>query len=345
MYCHPAMASVAVVGASGYVGGELLRLLASHPHAEPPVAVASTASGQTVGSRHRHLRSDERFRSLDEVNLGRFDLLFVALPPGELPEVEQLAPQSVIVDCSAGHRLERSDDWADFYDGPHLAQWTYGLPEIGNLREELTKTKRIAVPGCYASAITLSMYAGIAAGFVEPDVVAVAASGLSGAGRSNDIRHSAVQVIGSTSAYAVGGRHRHTPEIAQNLREANGGFEVNVSFTPMLTPTTRGILSTSTAPLSDDVDAGEIVQAYEAFAHTEPFIELLGEDEQPRTAAVCGSNMAQLQVAVDKRSNRLTVVAAIDNLVKGAAGAAVQSANIAMGWPEDAGLPRIAFAP
>ncbi|MGI4893876.1 MAG: N-acetyl-gamma-glutamyl-phosphate reductase, partial [Janthinobacterium lividum] len=233
---------------------------------------------------------------------------------------------------------------------PHAGSWPYGLPELPlsdgrTQRAELVGARRIAVPGCYPTSVSLALAPGFAAGILQhDDVVVVAASGTSGAGKSLKPHLLGSEVMGSMSPYGVGGGHRHTPEIEQNLALAAGG-PVSVSFTPTLAPMSRGILATCTAKLASGVAAARVRAVWEeAYAHEE-FVHLLPEGQWPSTAMVLGGNSAALQLAVDEHTGRVLVIAAIDNLVKGTAGGAVQSVNVALGWPEGTGLTATGVAP
>ena len=345
--------SVAVAGASGYAGGEILRLLASHPEFEITTVTAFANARQTLASIQPHLRSLADLMLVDTTpeNLAGHDVVFLALPHGKSGELTaQLDAGSLIIDCGADHRLTDPVAWATFYGGEYFDAWPYGLPELlvatgGTQRQNLVGAKRIAVPGCNVTAITLGLAPGIHASLFEPDdLVAVLAVGTSGAGKAPKPELIASEVLGSASAYAVGGTHRHTPEIVQNLTVA-GGVDVTVSFTPMLVPMSRGILATSTAKLAPGATAASVREAFEGVYESEPFVHVLPPDEFPRTADTVGSNTALIGLAVDEFTGRVVTITAIDNLVKGTAGAAVQSANIALGLPETLGLAVNGVAP
>ncbi|BDI22244.1 N-acetyl-gamma-glutamyl-phosphate reductase [Herbiconiux sp. L3-i23] len=345
--------SVAVAGASGYAGGELLRLLAGHPEFEIRTVTAHSNAGQKLGAVQPHLRS---LASLDLVDttpetLAGHDVVFLALPHGASGAItEQLGDEALVVDCGADHRLASEADWAAFYGGDFFGAWAYGVPElpIGGARKQrelLVGARRIAAPGCNASTVALSLAPGIAAGVILPtDIVSVLAVGPSGAGKALKTNLLAAEILGSANPYAVGGTHRHIPEIQQALRWA-GAAEPTISFTPVIVPMSRGILATSTAVLAPGVTAAEVRAAWEAAYAGEPFVELLPEGHFPRTADVLGANTALLGLAVDEAAGRVVVLAAVDNLVKGTAGAAIQSANIALGLPERAGLATNGVAP
>ncbi|MCU1410006.1 MAG: N-acetyl-gamma-glutamyl-phosphate reductase [Rhodoglobus sp.] len=340
--------SVAVAGASGYAGGEVLRLLSAHPEFDVTTVTAFQNAGQPLISLQPHLRSlaHLQLQQTDAATLAGHDVVFLALPHGKSGEVtKDLPADTLVIDCGADHRLTSEADWAQFYGGDYYGAWAYGLPELADQRAVLRGAKRIAVPGCNVTAITLALAPGIAAGVIEPsDLVAVLAVGPSGAGKSLRTDLLASELLGSAHAYQVGGVHRHTPEIRQNL-ELAGGAGVSVSFTPVLVPMSRGILATSTARLKPGVTKAQVREAWEAAYADEPFVHLLPEGQFPRTADTVGANTALLGLAVDESAGRVVVISAIDNLVKGTAGAAIQSANLALGFPETTGLSLDGVAP
>lgn len=338
---------VAVAGASGYAGGEILRLLLAHPNAEIGALTANSSAGERLGLHQPHLwpLADRVLEATSPEVLAGHDVVFLALPHGHSHQVAaELGPDVIVIDCGADHRLTDPAAWQKFYGGDHPGSWPYGMPELPGAREQLIGAHRIAVPGCYPTAASLSMAPALSAGLVDPDIVVVAASGTSGAGKSLKASLSASEVLGSTSAYAVGGGHRHTPEMIQNLSAA-AGCAVKVSFTPILVPMSRGILSTSSAAIKPGVNVAEIRAAFETAYADEPFVHLLEEGQWPTTSSVLGANMVLLQVAVDEAAGRLVVVAAVDNLTKGTAGAAVQCLNLALGLPETTGLTTVGVAP
>lgn len=335
---------VAVAGASGYAGGELLRLLLAHPSVEIGALTAGGSAGSAIRDHHAHLipLADRILDDTTADTLAGHDVVFLALPHGHSAKLAaQLSPETLVIDCGADHRLTDEADWVRWYGGEHAGSWPYGMPELPGQRENLSEVRRIAVPGCYPTAASLALTPALDAGLIEPDVVIVAVSGTSGAGKSLKPHLLGSEVMGSASAYGVGGVHRHTPEIAQNLARV-AGIPVKVSFTPVLAPMPRGVLATCSAPLASEVD---IRTGYEKFCQDEPFVHLLPEGMWPTTAAVLGSNSVHLQVTVDPDARRLVAVAAIDNLTKGTAGAAIQSMNIALGLPETTGLTTVGVAP
>ncbi|HKT00652.1 MAG TPA: N-acetyl-gamma-glutamyl-phosphate reductase [Rugosimonospora sp.] len=336
-------ARVAVVGASGYAGGELLRLLAGHPGVEIVAATAHAHAGTRLGEVHPHLvtLADLTFAATDPGELARADLVFLALPHGESAALAAALPRSVkIVDLGADHRLRDAAAWAGYYGGTHAGAWTYGLPELPGQRAEIAAADRVANTGCYAVATVLALAPLIAAGLVEPeDVVVVAASGTSGAGRGAKTHLLGSEVMGDLSAYRVGA-HQHVPEIKQ----ATGAR--SLSLTPVLAPMPRGILATVTArPVDAGLTAGAVRDALAAAYAGEPFVRVLPAGAWPHTAATFGSNAAHLQATVDRDSGRVIVVSAIDNLGKGAAGQAVQNANLMLNLPEATALSANGVAP
>jgi N-acetyl-gamma-glutamyl-phosphate reductase len=344
------MTSVAVAGASGYAGGEILRLLLGHPaYTDGRLTIgaltAANSAGTTLAEHHPHLLplAGRVLEATDADVLAGHDVVFLALPHGHSAALAgQLGDDTVIIDCGADFRLTDAAAWEKFYGSPHAGSWPYGLPELPGARERLRGATRIAVPGCYPTAALLALLPAVAEDLVDPAVTVVAVSGTSGAGRAAKTDLLGSEVIGSARAYNIGGKHRHTPEIAQGLRAVTDQ-DVTVSFTPVLIPTSRGILATCTArtraPLS------QIREAYEKAYDPEPFIHLLPEGQLPKTGAVIGSNAAHLAVAVDEDAQTFIAIAAIDNLVKGTGGAAVQSMNLALGWPETEGLSIVGVAP
>ncbi|MCM3656830.1 N-acetyl-gamma-glutamyl-phosphate reductase [Agromyces mediolanus] len=344
--------SVAVSGASGYAGGEILRLLADHPEFEVRTVTAHQNAGQSLVQVQPHLRSYTHLtlKETSAESLSGHDLVFLALPHGASGAVAaELADDALVIDCGADHRLESDADWAAFYGGDFHGAWTYGVPELprlsGTQRDRLAKTRRIAAPGCNASTVALSLAPGIRAGVVEAtDLVSVLAVGPSGAGKSAKTHLLASEILGSANPYAVGGTHRHIPEIQQALRWA-GAAAPTISFTPVIVPMSRGILATSTARIVPGTSAAAVRAAWEDAYAGERFVQLLPEGQFPRTADVLGANTALMGVAVDEAAGRVVVVTAVDNLVKGTAGAAIQSANLALGLAESTGLPVNGVAP
>src|SRR3954464_5545294 len=342
--------TVGITGATGYAGGEVCRLLAGHPNLRLTGVHANSSAGRRLGELQPHLTpyADLEVRGSSAEELAGCDVVVLALPHGESAAIAAQLPDDVLViDCGADHRLNDPAAWARWYGGEHAGSRPYGLPGLARQGGRLGRGPRarpIAVPGCYPPSVTLAMAPALAAGLVTPDVVVVAASGTSGAGKSAKTHLLGSEVMGSVSAYGVGGVHRHTPEMVQNLSQA-AGAPVSVSFTPTLVPMSRGILATCSAPLTPGTDGDSARSAYQKAYADEPFVQLLPEGQWPTTSAVLGANTVQLQLAVDPHAGRLMVVAAVDNLTKGTAGGALQCANLALGLPETTGLPLIGVAP
>ncbi|GAB3621723.1 N-acetyl-gamma-glutamyl-phosphate reductase [Glutamicibacter endophyticus] len=340
--------SVAVSGASGYAGSEVLRLLANHPEVSIGTITAHSQAGQRLGAVAPHLHSlaDRELVETTAENLAGHDVVFLALPHGASAQLAaELPAETLIIDAGADHRLESAAAWEKFYGSAHAGHWPYGLPELPGGRQALRGTTRVAVPGCYPTGAQLALVPGFAAGLLAPeDVVIVSASGTSGAGKAAKAHLLGAEVMGSMSPYGVGGVHRHIPEMEQGFSKA-AGEAVTVSFTPTLAPMPRGILTTATARVRPGVSAAQLREAWAAAYAEEPFIHLLPEGQWPTTGAVLGSNHVQLQLALDEHAGRVIVSAALDNLTKGTAGAAVQSMNIALGLPETLGLSQQGVAP
>jgi N-acetyl-gamma-glutamyl-phosphate reductase len=338
--------SVAVAGASGYAGGEVLRLLLGHPHVSIGALTAGANAGEPLGPLQPHLLplADRVLEETTVEVLSGHDVVFLALPHGQSAPIARALPEeTVVIDCGADFRLTDADAWDAFYGGEHAGSWPYGLPELADQRDVLATATRIAVPGCYPTVSTLAIAPAVTAGIVDPGgVVVVAASGTSGAGKAAKPHLLGSEVMGSASAYGVGGTHRHTPEIVQSLALLTDA-EVKVSFTPLLVPMPRGILATVSAPTTASAD--EAVATYQKAYADEPFVHLLPTGQWPQTKAVLGSNAVHVQVTVDEAAGRLVAVAAVDNLAKGTGGAAVQCMNLALGLPETTGLTTVGLAP
>jgi N-acetyl-gamma-glutamyl-phosphate reductase len=343
---------IAVAGGSGYAGGEVLRLASQHPELDIGAVTAHASAGDRLGQHHPHLvdLGDRVLEPTTAAALDGHDVVVLAVPHGESGALAaELSPDTLVVDCGADHRLTDAAAWQQFYGTRHAGSWPYGLPELvtttGKQRSALEGARRIAVPGCNVTAVTLALAPGLVAAVIEPaDLVAVLACGTSGAGKAAKPHLLASEILGGATPYAVAGVHRHIPEIEQNLAAA-AGAPVRLSFTPMLVPMSRGVLATTTARLVSGTDAAAVRAAWIDAYHDEPFVHLLPEGSWPSTAAALGANTAHIQVAVDERAGRVVAVAAIDNLTKGTAGAAVQCVNIALGFPEGTGLPTAGVAP
>ncbi|GAA3622574.1 N-acetyl-gamma-glutamyl-phosphate reductase [Microbacterium awajiense] len=362
--------SVAVSGASGYAGGEILRILAAHPDVDIRTVTAHSNAGQPLLATQPHLRSLAHL-TLQETTpevLAGHDIVFLALPHGQSGQyTDALADTALVIDAGADHRLASEQDWDAFYGGDFHEPWTYAVPELPigggtKQRERLVGASRIAAPGCNASTVSLSLAPGVAAGVIDPsDIVTVLAVGPSGAGKSLKPNLLASEILGTANPYAVSGTHRHIPEIRQALAAAlpvaaaehtpsdvtwtSTADAIRISFTPVLVPMARGILATSTAPIATDATDAEIRGAWEFAYGDETFVQLLPAGQFPRTADVLGANTALMGLAIDRAANRVVVVTAVDNLVKGTAGAAVQSMNLALGLPEATALTVNGVAP
>lgn len=344
----PMAISVAVAGCTGYAGGEILRLLLAREDVEIGALTAKSSAGSRLAGHQQHLSAlhDRVVEDTTPENLAGHDVVFLALPHGASAEVaNQLGDDVLVIDAGADFRLQDADAWRQFYGTEHAGTWPYGLPELPGQRGVLADARRIAVPGCFPTTITLALAPALQAGLVSgEDVVVVAPTGPSGAGKSLKPHLLGAELMGSASAYGVGGGHRHVPEMLQNMRLL-GAQNPTISFTPVLVPMSRGILATVTAPLAGPLTTEQARAAYAEAWRTEPFVHLLAEGLWPQTQSVLGSNHVHVQVAVDAAARRLVVVAALDNLTKGTAGGAIQSMNIALGLPETTGLTAMGVAP
>lgn len=341
--------SIAVAGASGYAGGEVLRLLLDHPEVRAGrmdigSLTANSNAGQALGESHPHL-FPLAGRVLEETTievLSGHDVVFLGLPHGHSAEIaRQLGEDTLVVDLGADFRLQDAADWEKYYGSAHAGTWPYGLPEYPGQREKLAATKRIAVPGCFPTGATLALAPAVKAGMVDGQISVVSVTGTSGAGKSAKVPMLHAEVHGSAKAYGVT-VHRHTPEIAQNLRALTDS-PIRLSFTPVLAPMARGILTTATAATTRT--AAELRELYATTYADEPFVHVAPAGVQPMTANVAGSNCVQLGIEVDEAAGMAVFTAAIDNLTKGTAGGAIQSMNIALGLDEAAGLPQTGLAP
>jgi N-acetyl-gamma-glutamyl-phosphate reductase len=331
----------AVLGGTGYAGGELLRLLDAHPDLEVGPVAAGSNAGRLVRDVHPHLLTlaDRPLLSIDDGRLADVDIAFLALPHGQSAQIATTLPiEFAIVDLGAHFRLAAPAAWSAFYVGEHAGSWAYGLPELVGARENVAGAKRIANPGCYPTAILLALAPLLNAGVVTAtDIVAVAVSGTSGSGRSPQLRLLGAEVMGDVSAYSAGGSHRHIPEMREALATITPSAVI-LSFAPLLAPMARGLLATCTGPQAGDTDTSALRQALTDAHDAEPFVCVLPGGPWPHTAATASSNACHLQVAADPSTGRAAVVAAIDNLGKGAAGQTIQNANLALGLAESSGL-------
>lgn len=343
---------VAVAGATGYAGGEVLRLLLNHPkylagELEIGALTGNSNAGQAVGELMPHLPqlADRTIEETTPEVLGGHDVVFLGLPHGFSAEIGAALPEETLVlDCAADFRLRNAADWEKYYGSQHAGHWPYGIPEMPGHREEIQNSRRVAIPGCFPTGATLVLLPAVEAGIIEPDIAVVSITGVSGAGKKASVPLLGSETMGSLKAYNTAGKHRHTPEITQNLAEVTDK-DISVSFTPVLAPLPRGILTTATAPLNGNVSTDVARAVYQEFYANEPFVHLLPEGIQPQTQHIVGSNMCHVQVEADPNSGKLLMTSAIDNLTKGTAGAAVQCMNIALGFDETAGLPLAGVAP
>lgn len=346
---------IAVVGASGYAGGEILRLLSEHPavvsgELSIGALMGSSSAGERVGELLPHIPvlADRIIEPTDVAVLGQHDIIFLGLPHGHSARIAAQLPEStVIIDCAADFRLRDSHDWEHYYDGPHAGSWPYGLPELAGQRIELSKATRVAVPGCFPTGATLALLPAVEAGLIDTTALIniVSITGVSGGGKKANVGLLGAETMGSLKAYNIAGKHRHVPEIKQNLSAACQTVIDHLSFTPVLAPLSRGILSTATATLAEGIDADQVRNCYETRYKDEPFVQVLASGQQPETKSVAGSNLCQVQVEVDPTTHTLVATSAIDNLVKGTAGGAIQSMNLVLGLPETLGLPRCGLRP
>ena len=336
---------IGVVGASGYAGGELLRILASHENFKVTYASAGSNAGELITSIHPQLisYSGQKFAATEVSEINKCDLVFLALPHGESGSlIPQIADSVKVVDLGADFRLESSDSWGKYYSGNYAGKFVYGLPEVGDNRNLVSSSNRVANPGCYATAIILGSAPAVYSQLVENEnFISVAASGTTGAGRNAKINLSASEVMNNMSSYKFGGVHQHTPEIEECLG-AVGNSLVKFSFTPILAPMPRGILATVSSQLKKKISTEQAHKLYADYYANSEFVKVLAIGELPQTSMTLGTNLAFIQVAVDEHANRLMVSIAIDNLGKGAAGQAIQNANLLCGYPESTGLKQLA---
>ncbi len=339
--------TAAVAGASGYAGGELLRLLLGHGSIEIGPVAGGSKAGQTLGEVHPQLPelASTRLVATDPDVLSTADIVFLALPHGQSAAIARALPvDQPVVDLGADFRLGDEGAWKAFYNDSYAGHWLYGLPELPGARAQIAEATRVANPGCYPTSVAVAMAPLLAEGLVGDLVTVVAASGTSGAGRSPSETLLASQVMGSMSPYKVGGTHQHTPEMEQTLSHA-AGRDIAVSFTPLLAPMPRGILATCSVDLAEGVTTEDLRECLHASYAAERFVTVLPDGRWPQTSSTVGGNSVHLQAAADARTERAIVVAALDNLVKGAAGQALQNANLMLGLPEDAGLTDTGVAP
>lgn len=350
---------VSIIGASGFAGGEILRLLAAHPRFQIEQLCASSSAGKKLGEFHPQVPqlAKQELKAVDPVALKESAAIFLALPHGQsgkiAAQLRAAGVESLLVDCGADHRLTSKAAWDSYYGGEYCQAWTYGMPELQRAcgpsqREQLATTQQIAVPGCNVTAVTLAFQPLVAAGLIDPnDIVATLAVGYSGAGKSLKPHLLATAALGNAQPYAVGGTHRHIPEIAQNFAVSSGNNpeDYKITLTPVLVAMSRGILATVTAAATQKTTTEQLHALYQDFYREENLIQVLDPGIWPQTQAVTGSANVQVQVALDKRSGKIIALSALDNLGKGTAQAAVQSANLALGLDEYTGINQIGVAP
>jgi N-acetyl-gamma-glutamyl-phosphate reductase len=343
------MIKVGVVGGTGYTGVELLRLLAGHTGVELRVITSRSEAGMAVADMFPNLRGrvDLRFSEPDPAALAACDVVFFATPNGT---AMQMVPELVragvrVIDLAADFRLRDPAVWAQWYGVPHactdiLAEAVYGLPEVN--RERIRGARVVANPGCYPTAVQLGFLPLIEQGLVDTGtLIADCKSGVSGAGRKASVGSLLCEAGDNFKAYAVPG-HRHLPEIRQGLRDA-AGTDVGLTFVPHLTPMIRGIHATLYARLKGA--SGELQTLFEQRYADEPFVDVLPPGSHPETRSVRGANHCRIAVHRPQGGDTVVVLSVIDNLVKGAAGQAVQNLNLMFGLPEQAGLDGIALLP
>jgi N-acetyl-gamma-glutamyl-phosphate reductase len=329
---------VGVVGASGYAGGELLRLLSIHPNFEIKFIAAYSNAGESITALHPHLTAFEGqiFSPVNVDELNKCDLIFTALPHGESAKlIAQISEKVKIVDLGADFRLTDKSQWDKYYGGDYAGSWSYGLPELTD-HLLIAKSRYVANPGCYATAIALSI-APVVSETDSEDIVVVAASGTTGAGRAAKVNLIGSEVMNNLTSYKFGGVHQHTPEIEQVLTSISKK-SVKISFTPVLAPMPRGILATVTAKLKTSSSIEHLQDTFSNFYRNSKFVTLLPKGQMPMTNSVLGTNNVAIQIALDSHVNRIVISTAIDNLGKGAAGQAIQNANLMCNFAEDAGL-------
>lgn len=339
------MIKVSIIGATGYTGAELVRLLHKHEHVELKFLTSQTFEGQEYSSVYPNVTGYCTAKCVEgdiPKVVAESDVIFVALPHGHAVGVvrEAYAQGKKVIDLGADFRFDEGHIYEMWYKVAHegkelLSKSVYGLPEIN--RSKISEASIIGNPGCYPTSVILGLAPALKHKLIEPNSIIIdAKSGVSGAGRKLALTSHYVEVNENVNAYGVG-NHRHTPEIEQELGKL-AGESLTISFTPHLMPMTRGILSTIYASLKENWTTDKIRKIYQEFYQDEPFVHLLQEGQWPHTKWVYGSNNCHLNLLVDPRTNRLVITSAIDNLVKGAAGQAVQNMNLLFDLPETTGL-------
>lgn len=346
------MIKVGVYGASGYTGLELLKHLLFHPAVKVTAITSRRYAGVPLADVYPVFQelTDLAFMNASPDDVARLaDVIFLALPHGVSMTVVPafLAAGKKVIDLSADFRLRNADIYEQWYEKHTvpalLAQAVYGIPEL--YRETIRKATLIANPGCYPTSVILGLAPVLKAGWIDPTSIIVdAKSGVSGAGREPQVLTLFCEVNEGFKAYKVGGQHRHIPEMEQELTNL-AGREISISFTPHLLPVNRGILSTIYGDLQRDVTPDELTDLYRRYYHGETFIRICKTGVFPNISSVCGSNVCDIGVTVDVRKKRIIILSSIDNLIKGAAGQAVQNMNLICGYGEETGLTGISRYP
>jgi N-acetyl-gamma-glutamyl-phosphate reductase len=329
-----------VIGASGYAGGQLLRLIHAHPKLKFKSAIAHSKANTSIVAEHPFLvgKYDQNFEEFSAEKIAETDFVFIALPHGESAGlISQLKPGTKIVDLGADFRLKDSGKWAKYYSGEHAGSWTYGLPEVENNVENISKSSKVANPGCYASAIALAFAPLIKHDLIDQKyMTVVAASGTTGAGKKPAQSLLASEVMGSLSNYKLNGTHQHIPEIEQALSQISG-FELSLSFNPILAPMPRGILANCISLLKKPMTISEVSKLFSEYYKNQPFVQIQ-QGTSLQTSSVIDTNNCTLQISIDQKTNQITVVSVLDNLIKGASGQAIQNMNLMCGWDQTLGL-------
>jgi len=341
---------VGIINVTGYAGVELARLLSQHPDVWLTSVTGRSTAGKKLCDIFPHLNSGDM---IIEEKLEKVDLVFSAMPHKESAEelIPLLEGDTKVVDISADFRLKSADDYPQWYGFTHpaprlLEKAVYGLTEL--YREQIKTAQLVANPGCYPTGAILALAPAVKSGLIEPDIIIDSKSGLSGAGRSLSLPTHYAEANEDTTAYALGG-HRHLPEIIQELELLNKKFSPSITFVPHLVPMTRGILTTTYGTLVPGKIAGgrsgeeELNVLYRNFYKDEHFVRLV--ESPPHTKQTLGSNLCLIYPTIDRRTSRLIVISCMDNLVKGAAGQAIQNMNLMLGLPEEAGLEALSIYP
>jgi N-acetyl-gamma-glutamyl-phosphate reductase len=329
-----------VIGASGYAGGQLLRLIHAHPKLKFKSAIAHSKANTSIVAEHPFLvgKYDQNFKEFSAEKIAETDFVFIALPHGESAGlISKLKPGTKIVDLGADFRLKDSGKWAKYYSGEHAGSWTYGLPEVENNVENISKSSKVANPGCYATAIALAFAPLIKHDLIDQKyMTVVAASGTTGAGKKPAQSLLASEVMGSLSNYKLNGTHQHIPEIEQALSQISG-FELSLSFNPILAPMPRGILANCISSLKKPMTISEVSKLFSEYYKNQPFVQIQ-QGTSLQTSSVIDTNNCTLQISIDDNTNQITVVSVLDNLIKGASGQAIQNMNLMCGWDQTLGL-------